>query len=233
MRQIEEINLFQVHRYLPPMHDLQGNDHDLLATMVSDSIPLLDDEHPFIFAEVGHHGADEANNPGNKLDTYGLVLAHAAWNGFLLGGAGHGMNWWWDSWIDRNDLWHLYRPMVDITSKLDWRDPKLKPMHVPLNGDLRVIGWQSPRQAIIWPQAISDNWHQQLITKVPNPLLGKRLAVTMSAMRPQQLFSIKAYDMFSGDVTLSDNAISSEDSQLIIRLPPHTGNHIVVIKAIN
>ena len=214
------------------MDKMQGNDHDLLATMVGDSIPMLNHEQPFIFTEVGHQGPDEANNPGNKIDTDGLILAHKAWAGFLLGGAGHGMNWWWDSWIDKHDLWHLYRPMVTITHKLDWTDTKLKPMEVPLNSDLRVIGWQSPKQSIIWPQSLSDNWHQQLVTKEPNALLGKRLAVTMQSMLPQQQFSIKAYDMFSGDVTLSDSGSANAQGQLSVVLPPHTGNQIVVIKAI-
>ena len=232
MREVNEINLFQVHRYLPPMDDIQGNDYDILATMVADSIPLLDDDHPFIFAEVGHQGANEANNPGNKIDTTGLILVHKAWTGFLLGGAGYGMNWWWDSWIDKNDLWKLYKPMGSITEKLNWLDPALKPMRVPLDGDLRVIGWQAPQQALIWPQSLSDNWHQQLITKIPNQLLGKRLAVTMNAMEPTQTFSIKAYDMFSGDVTLSESATTDQQGRLIVRLPPHTGNQVVVIKLI-
>ena len=56
MRSISELNLFQIHRYLPPMDKMQGNDHDLLATMVGDSIPMLNHEQPFIFTEVGHQG---------------------------------------------------------------------------------------------------------------------------------------------------------------------------------
>ena len=232
MRALPDINFFQIHRYLPHLDQIQPGDRDLIAIMVGDTVPLIDDDRPFIFAEVGHHGESGDLTPGNDIDKNGLILAHKAWAGFLLGGAGPGMNWWWDTWIDTNDLWFIYRPLVDTISRINWQDRQLKPMEVPLNGDLRVIGWQSPTQAIVWPQSISDNWHQQLVAKVPNPLLGKRLTVTMNGMSLSRHFSVIVIDMFSGAVTHSAMARSNTIGQLAVALPPHNGNQIVVIQTI-
>ena len=230
MREIEAINLFQIHRYLPPLDDMSGNDHDLLATMVADTIPLLDDEHPFIFAEVGHQGPDEDNTPGNKIDQSGLILAHKAWTGFLLGGAGMGMNWWWDTWIDKNNLWSIYEPMGTITKKIDWTDPALKPIEVPLNGDLRVIGWQSPRQALIWPQGLSDNWHQQLISKAPIPYWENAWSSPFHPWHQNSNSSSKLKTCSQVTPPKPEWQKPMLAGQLQITMPPHTGNQLVIIQ---
>ncbi|TVR41202.1 MAG: hypothetical protein EA402_13120 [Planctomycetota bacterium] len=233
MRELPRINLYHIHRYVPHTDHLGPGDDDIIAVMAGDVTPLMDARRPFLFAEVGHHGNTAEDVPGNALDQEGLILVHMAWAGFLLGGAGPGMNWWWDSWIHEGGLWHLYKPMRQAIDRIDWRDSGLRPMSVPLDADLRVIGWQSPHQALVWPQTVQDNWFKALIRQSDNPFAGRRFGLTLNGMETGRRYSVTALDMFDGSLRMSSEAESDENGRLRLALPAHDGRQVLVITAIS
>ncbi len=104
---------------------------------------------PFCFGELGYQGTEE-HNPGNDGDPDGLLLRQQLWAGFMLGGYGGGMNWWWDVYIDSHQLWDCYRGFAAVVKRLDWRERGLEPIAANRAGAIRVIGWSGPTQGLLW-----------------------------------------------------------------------------------
>ncbi|TVR14740.1 MAG: hypothetical protein EA401_03870, partial [Planctomycetota bacterium] len=229
MLALPNLTLLQVHRYIPHLEHVGPSDSDVIAAMLSDVIHLRHAQRPFIFMEVGHHGHDDSDVPGNHLDRSGVALLQKSWAGFLLGGAGTGMSWWWDSWLEDNDLWRLYAPMQRAFSLIQWDDPGLRPMPVDLGSDMRILGWQSSRQALIWPHSRWSSWHNQLLQPGNNPHLGKRFAVTLQSMSPGRRYSQLAIHMRSGAVVAAHTLHADGHGRLQLKLPPYDGSIVLII----
>lgn len=229
MLAIESLTLLQIHRYIPHLERLEASDSDIISTMIGDVMHLREAKRPFIFMEVGHHGHDDSDVPGNDLDHSGVALLQKSWAGLLLGGAGTGMSWWWDSWLQDNDLWRLYQPMERALSLINWADAGLRPMHVDLAQDMRILGWQSSRQAVIWPHSRWSSWHNQLLQPGNNRHLGRRFAVSLQGMSADRRYSQLAIHMRSGAVVSAQTLHSSADGQLRLQLPPYDGAIVIVV----
>ena len=52
---------------------------------------------PVLQSEIGINWENGAATA--QLDPTGITLRQAAWAGFMGGGAGGAMHWWWDSWV--------------------------------------------------------------------------------------------------------------------------------------
>ena len=44
----------------------------------------------------------------------GIHLREGLWGSALAGTAAPGWPWWWDSYIEKNDLWKVFRPLADF-----------------------------------------------------------------------------------------------------------------------
>jgi len=71
---------------------------------------------PHLLGEFGLHWEGK----GNTADPEGLHLRETIWSTALSGSAGCGMSWWWDSYIDPQNLWSIYRPLAAFTSDIPW-----------------------------------------------------------------------------------------------------------------
>jgi hypothetical protein len=173
---------------------------------------------PFCFGELGYQG-ESAGNRGNELDDGGLLLRQQAWAGLLLGGYGSGMNWWWDSYIDGSHLWGQYRGLARTVARLDWRDPALVPLTPNAVGEkLLVMGWSSPRQALVWPQPRSDTWHAALVEKRPRRGLTGPMMVGLAGFEPGA-YDVRWLDMISGDEVRATEATADAEGRLSLLVP--------------
>lgn len=72
---------------------------------------------PVFFGEIG---IDYRSGAGTyELDPYGTTIRQAAWGGLLGGGSGTAMHWWWDSWIQRYDLWDRFAGAGAFAARMD------------------------------------------------------------------------------------------------------------------
>ena len=196
------IDLCQIHSYVVEWTDRFG----LRKLATRDGIGMLQPDaerahlvgKPFCFSEVGYQGTNE-KNPGNQLDTSGLLLRQQAWAGFLLGGYGSGMSWWWDVYIEPQELWSTYRGLGRILPKLNWRDRELSPLIPNRGSPLRIIGWQSSTQALIWPQIRSDTWYAHVVEGNARPQLTQELAGQLGGMTASASYRVHYLDMLSGE----------------------------------
>ena len=223
------IDLVQVHRYVPSYGLQQTGYHDAVDLLDEAMDPYRDIGKPMLASEVGHHGNEEIN-PGNRVDKEGIVLWQQAWSGLLLGGYGSGMNWWWDNYITSQDLWHLYTPLAKVVAEIDWHDGMLQPMQPNRGSSLRILGWRSPDQALVWPQIRNDTWHNLIITKEHSHYGVNGPLIRLTGMRENSRFQIRAIDMLTGVEAWNTEASSDAEGAITVRLAPQCGRQVLVVE---
>ncbi len=176
---------------------------------------------PWLLGEVGYQGST-AENPGNDRDVTGLLLRQQLWAGFLLGSCGGGMNWWWDVYLDAHHLWPVYGAFASVTAHLDLTDSDLAPLSPNEVGAVRVIGWTSPRQALLWPQVRNDTWYQALVTGAPRSGLGVAQPVRLGGFLPGRVYSLTIASQISGALSSAQTLIADDDGRLAMSLPAGT-----------
>jgi len=65
-------------------------------------------------------------------DPSGVHLRNTIWAAALSNTAGGGMTQWWDTYVDRQDLYHIYTPLVNFTRDIAWHTLALEPIQVSL-----------------------------------------------------------------------------------------------------
>ncbi len=217
LRELPAVQLIGLHRYVlewaDPIGLLKLGTRDGVGMLLYDAGQLNELQRPWSFGEVGYQGTNE-ENPGNAKDRDGLLLRQQAWAGFLLGGYGSGMNWWWDVYIDEAQLWSSYRGLARATAKLDWRDAELAPLAPNRGHPLRVLGWRSPRHALLWPHLSADTWHRMLVDGDARPTITAPVTMTLSGMAASAHFRLHELDQRSGDELAVDSASADADGNL-------------------
>lgn len=80
---------------------------------------------PHIFGEFG----TDSSGPRADKDPDGIGLHNGIWAAALSGSAGTAMLWWWDNYIDPNNLYYHFLPLSRFVEDVDW-----------LNSDFRDAG---------------------------------------------------------------------------------------------
>jgi len=184
---------------------------------------------PFCFGETGYQGTN-AHNPGNDLDTDGLLFTQQLWAGLLTGGHGTAMNWWWDGYLEPNGLFARYRAVADITAAINWRDAGLTPLAVPRGHPVRILGWRSPTQALLWPHLRADTWHRALVDRSPRPVLAAATAMPIGGFLSGGTATLTRYDWRTGQTLSSATAAITTDGTLHLPVGPTVGEVLVVVQ---
>lgn len=221
-----EIDLIHVHSYVDPPQHLREQQKDLISLVQGAFAAVSALDKPVLLAETGFQGTNE-HNPWHDRDRSGLLLRRAAWSGLLLGGYGSGKNWWWDVYIDRHDLWNIYRPLAETVRQLDWQDPELAPIAAQHAGQLLVIGWRSPRQALLWPRHREDSWHRRLVEDSTPPSSSSILR--LGDMAPNSRFRVHVIDMATGQRKALKARESSAAGGLLLQLQGSENDRVLLV----
>ena len=224
----EAFDIIHVHEYVPQYKDVHPMHYDGILPLQTHLKRLANYKRPFRFAEVGHNGTNESN-PAHELDPGGYFLRQQAWSGFMLGGYGSGMNWWWDTYIERQDLWQVYQPLAEVIGMIDWQDKHLS--NLPLNdkGSLRVMGWRSDSQALIWPQIRANTWHNLTVRNQPPRVYGKQ-GFRLGNFMPNSEYNITWVSIEDAHKHQHSIQESDADGKLTIRCPSGQYLMVAVIK---
>ena len=166
------VDFAQVHAYIfqdIKPGDAQADEVGLLQLKVQD---VQDIGKPYFIAEFGFHGSNE-RNPYNDLDKEGLHLHNALWSSALSGAAGAPMHWWWDNYVDPNDLYYHFAALSAFCKGIRWADAHWRPIADAGTGPVRVIGLKNNVEAILWAQNRANTWHQRLVEKKPTAFLPR------------------------------------------------------------
>jgi hypothetical protein len=130
------------------------------------------------------------------------------------------MNWWWDTYLDVHDLWGVYRPFASVVAKLDLRDPDLVPITPNASGALRLIGWASPRQALLMPHLRDDTWYRTFVLEQPRPAMSIAMPIRLGGFISGRTYAVATCDMLTGVVAIPVPVRANSDGVLDFSLAP-------------
>lgn len=186
---------------------------------------------PWILAEVGYQGG-ETNNRGNDLDANGLLLKQTLWSGFLLGGCGGGMNWWWDVYVDKRKLWPIYAGFASCVARIDWKDHDISPMVPNRGGPMHLLGWISPRQALLWPSHVMDTWYAGVAQGKARPKPIAPITAGLSGWAKSTAFRITPLDMGTGAPGKPWEQRSDAQGRMDLVIPPGTIDTVFLVEQV-
>lgn len=118
--ELEVIDYTNIHNY--GFYETSGywkNDVNSLLDQMPKEASTTTNKYnkPVFHSEVG---VNYENGPLTaKEDPNALSIHQSLYAGFLGGGIGGGMQWWWDSWIHPNDLYSKYSGAAQYANMLD------------------------------------------------------------------------------------------------------------------
>ncbi len=209
------IDVAQYHSYIHYLDLLRTEtekDAALLVLTVQDKVARFG--KPFHVSEFGYMGSGSTSNM-NPDDPQGIALHNAIWAGALSGAAGTPSLWWWDNYIDPQDLYFHYRALSKFLKGVDWTED-LVPMRVE-NSVLRVLALRGTKQVLMWVQNRQSTWYERLRGKrEPESLEGLVLALDRF---PQGRYRVEWSDPYRGG-SLTSYEVAAEAGTLRLHIPP-------------
>ena len=204
----QAIDLVSVHDYLvPPSSDMiDGDMRDVIRRINNAYTPYRKLGKPILLAECGHK---EVGNqiPGHTLDPQAIALDHWLWGGLLMGGCGSALPWWWDKWLDQEQLWPRLQAVQHVIAQVDWNELGLQPLPNVNGGQLELLGWHSHNQVLVWPHHRQDHWYRQAVEQAPAPR-WKNTQVQLTGMSPDRHYSWQRWRL--DGATLPDRSLNSD-----------------------
>lgn len=104
--ELPELDIVQRHEYAD---QIQSPDRDLAqrarALYLEQAVHYPD--KPILLGEFGYSAA----NDGDSVERTGIHLHNGLWATAFSGFAGSGMYWWWDVYVESNNLWHHFKAL--------------------------------------------------------------------------------------------------------------------------
>lgn len=125
-------------------HDYSGNDPLRLFRSVYDSLSASAPGKPVLMAEHGF----SANGADAQLGRELIHFHNGIWAAPFSGFAGSGMAWWWDTYIDPQNLWGEYGRLAEFLR--GERLAGLAPAKAGAGRGTNALALQSPTRALVW-----------------------------------------------------------------------------------
>jgi Domain of unknown function (DUF5060)/Secretion system C-terminal sorting domain len=118
------IDFTQTHNYIGT-----PNIENVLAAVSSDYIsqynkPTLN----------GEFGIDAGNIPLSTIDPNGIYIHNSIWATSFSGAMGAGMSWWWDNYIEPQNLYRHYKPLSEFIATLALKNDNFKKVTASISG---------------------------------------------------------------------------------------------------
>lgn len=172
---------------------------------------------PFIMSEFGHswrNGQDCVS-----ADPEGIHLHNAIWSSAVSGSAGTAMIWWWDSYVDPQDLYHHYKALARFVENERWTSGNFKEVDFSVDANkLEIYGLQNDGHALVW---IKDKNYE--ITgdpgsgKGPFPLIENE-KITIASLKKGR-YNIEWWDTYKGSVIAQKSFWCDEKEGLVLEIP--------------
>ena len=143
----DAFDLAQVHSYLP--------DYWMSLSRAADQMRTYG--KPAIAGEVGIDFLGEKN----LLDPEGIELVNMTLVTAMSGFAGGAMSWWWDNWLEPNDLWAVLGTSAQALERAgiaSWTGV-LGGVGVLEPSTLRIVAATTESGAIVWLHDASSEWN--------------------------------------------------------------------------
>jgi hypothetical protein len=214
----------QVHRYLDLGASLEvcHGPVDMLTADAVREILACAPQRPVLAesgaVEPGHSGPFKLYQD----DQAGIVLHDILFAPFFSGAAGAGQIWHWDSYVDRNHLWHHFARFAAAVKNLDPPVERFQPARLE-HPRLRVYALKGERTLVLWCRDKQNTWQTELQDHQPPDLLtGLTLDLT-ELLSDCAFSSVRAYDPWAdrwSNVTMNGKIapLPSFSRSLVLRL---------------
>jgi len=210
------LDFVQLHCYIHEGWEPTPKQYDAAAMVLDQARDFEQFRKPYLIAEFGFHAAG-GKNPLNKLDPTGVHLHNALWASCLGGAAGAPMLWWWDNYVEPNDLYYHYRALGRFLAEVDWTGQPWQAVRDDGRSNLRIVGLRTGRRALLWFQDRRNTWHRRLVEKEPVRLL-EPFALRLPGMRAGR-YRIEWFDTYNGGIVTEAQAVAGAGG-LPIELSP-------------
>ncbi|MFP4055551.1 MAG: DUF5060 domain-containing protein [Candidatus Brocadiia bacterium] len=205
--ELADIDFVPVHFYAP---DAAKHIHDSYVRYRKLRKPVFIGEF-----SRGHKPSDDLH------DTEGVQLHAALWLAFCTPLAGNAMPWWWDTYIEKNDLYHHWAALAEFARGVDrrGRDYQVVRERVAVGKDAwaNVQGLVCPSQAFLW---VYDEGRIQRPEHAGRPLLYAERRVKLEGMLGGA-FRVEVWDTHEGKV-VQRSTVETDDGGLVVTLPSCT-----------
>jgi hypothetical protein len=207
---LPEIDFLQVHLYdsRDTMLSIPESISDLLKLT-----PL----RPILLAEFGFSASTEDET---SYDPHGNHLHNGLWTAAFSGYSGSSLYWWWDTYVDKLNLWGQYATLTHFIKDEDMA------LYKPGAGKLspamgKALVLQAPDRALAW---VKSSQFEAVTLGTPAPIQGATLTLTNL---PDGRYQARWYDPTSAQ-WLESGEVQSADKTLTLNLP--TFNQDLAVK---
>lgn len=155
-----------------------------------------------------------------KSDAKGYSFHEAVWVGFMAGGCGTGMHWWWDNAIEFHPATYYpqYKHFAKFVSDLPVQKEPFAPTRATVKpGNLKCYARSASWGTIAWIVNRNDRWQELLLRKKePETVSGADLVVEVPGSGK---YKIQCMDPWTGKIRAESLENTTEEGECIVKLP--------------
>ncbi|MDY0139531.1 MAG: hypothetical protein RBR50_07520 [Candidatus Izemoplasmatales bacterium] len=205
-------------------HSYAYNDVMFYEKFISEMTSLWDKyQKPVFFGEIG---IDWQSGSGTYSSDYtGITIHQGLWSGMMVSAAGAN-HWWWDSWIERNDLWYRFKGAATYAQYIDVANENYQLLNeadsVLVQGeDIGIIGYLLEDR--VYGYIYNNNWNYWKA----NPEKVSNVKVTIPVNNGE--YQLLVFDTITGEI-ISDLNVVITDGALIIDNLEITTDYAFILK---
>lgn len=202
---VSNIDFAQDHIYNPKAVDA------VLAAFDTGSAMRI---KPYFIGEFGAGTTPDVD----QQDKRGNLLHGVLWASFMLPIAGNALPWWWDTFIEPNNLYYHWRALANFAAGEDRRGKTYIPIRLRLPGSpghtLLVLGMMTKTEALFW---VVDPTIIQALSLGQFTRIPPRTGFVFVGMEHGE-YSVEFWDTYKGTV-IGGKSLVSDKGRLKLTLP--------------
>jgi hypothetical protein len=192
---LPDLDFVQVHAYIYEDWEPTPHQYDAAALVLDLAQEFGQHRKPYLVGELGFHAGDGTHKL-NQLDPLGIHLHNALWASSLGGAAGAPMLWWWDNYVEPNDLYYHYRALGRFLDGMDWTGKPWVRVRDSGETDLRIVGMRTDDEGMLWFHDRRNTWHRRMVKKEPVKLISP-FVLRLPGFRPGR-YEVEWFDTYGG-----------------------------------
>ncbi len=181
-----QIDFAQMHGYWHPTLAASREQGKDMAQMMAERVAQIRGfGKPALFAEFGLVNDKWGLSPRVQDDPEGVHLHNGLWGAMMAGAAGTAHLWWWDNYVDPQELWGQFRGVAGFSAGVPWARQGFQPLTARAEPTgLRVMGLRGRDMLLLWAQNRAHTWWNVAEKQPIPPVEGGRIMVPAPAAAP-------------------------------------------------
>jgi endo-1,4-beta-mannosidase len=181
---------------------------------------------PVLYSEIGLEGNGGAQQL--SVDPNNISLHQGLWGGLMGGGAGSGMNWWWDTWIHQGNAYDVYTGAASYAKLIDLSGTSYTTLK-------SLVGVNVSMTNVDYLGYLVDNrlyaylFDKSFTYTNPQTSLKQNLTFTIPQISSGS-YQIQFYNTQSGVMMSTDNINHLTNGQLTITIPSFSNDIALIIE---